>query len=130
MDTNVLVYASATSAPGNAAARFRLQALASAGTNLRTSRQVLRDYLATLSRSQAFSHPVARASPVLDFQRFEGQFLLAEHGAAVTAGELKGNAIPSTGEGEDRAVRGPPAVVRKARQNFDPQLVSPRGVDD
>jgi hypothetical protein len=78
----------------------------------------------------SFSHPVAPASLVLDFQRFEGQFLLAEDGPAVTAGELKGDGIPSAGEGVDRAVRGPPAVVRKARQNFDPQLGPLRGVDD
>lgn len=57
LDTNVLVFSTATRAPFHYAARQAIQELHDAGAELWVSRQVLREYLATLSRSQTFSIP-------------------------------------------------------------------------
>src|SRR5262249_29857536 len=88
VDTNVLVYANTATAPLHARARAALQDLAAAGVELWVSRQVLREYLATLSRPQTFTAPVAPAALVADVTRFLAQFRVAEDGPAVTTNLL------------------------------------------
>src|SRR5437588_3654478 len=56
VDTKVLVHASAISSPLHQAADRELQAVRGAQAELWTSRQVLREYVAVLSRPQSFSH--------------------------------------------------------------------------
>lgn len=83
VDTNVLVYANVISAPLRAAAQARLQSLIGAGVELWTSRQVLREYCAVLSRPQWFSVPVAAPAIDADLVRFEAAFRIAEDGPAI-----------------------------------------------
>ena len=83
VDTNNLIYARQARSPFHAPATTRLQALAAAGHPLWIGRQVLREYLAAMSRPGALTAPVAMASLVADVQTFQQQFLMAEDGPAV-----------------------------------------------
>jgi predicted nucleic acid-binding protein len=88
VDTNILVYAAVPAFPLHAAALARLDALRQAGVALWLSRQILREYLATLTRPQAFTPPIAPGVLVADVIRFQAQFLIAEDGPTVTANLL------------------------------------------
>jgi predicted nucleic acid-binding protein len=85
VDTNVLVYAAVSQAPFHAEARGAVRSQHEAGAELWISRQVLREYLATLSRPQTFSIPQPVEVLVGDIQKFQGSFLIAEDGPIVTA---------------------------------------------
>jgi predicted nucleic acid-binding protein len=85
VDTNVLVFATQVSAPWHAEASRALSDLRAAGVELWISRQVLREYLATLSRPQTFAAPLPMSVLVLDVLQFEKLFTLAEDGPPVTA---------------------------------------------
>ena len=50
LDTNILIYASFPGTPFHEAARARLRELEDNGVSFRTSRQVLREYLAVTTR--------------------------------------------------------------------------------
>ena len=88
VDTNILIYANVAAAPEHQTARTRLHELANLGAELWVSRQVFREYLAVLTRPQMFTKPIAPADLVLDVQRFERQFRVAEDGPAVTVNLL------------------------------------------
>jgi predicted nucleic acid-binding protein len=88
VDTNILVYAAIPALPLHGAARARLVAFRQAGVALWLSRPILREYLATLTRPQAFTPPIAPAILVTDIIRFQAQFPIAEDGPAVTANLL------------------------------------------
>lgn len=88
VDTNILVFANTATAPLHVEAQAALQSLATSGAELWISRQVLREYLATLSRPQAFSSPIPAATLNADIGRFQSQFQIAEDGPAVTANLL------------------------------------------
>jgi predicted nucleic acid-binding protein len=60
LDTNVLVYASVREAPNHAAGRDFVEDCLARGVTLVISRQVLREYLAVLSRPQTYALPVPR----------------------------------------------------------------------
>ena len=62
LDTNVLVYASVTASPFHQQALSAIQNYAAAGTELWISRQVLREYLAVVTRPQFISPMSARAA--------------------------------------------------------------------
>lgn len=85
VDTNVLVYATQASAPWHADATSALANLRSQGSPLWISRQILREYLATLSRPQTFSAPLPMSVLVADIRHFEAMFSVAEDGPQVTA---------------------------------------------
>jgi predicted nucleic acid-binding protein len=85
VDANVLVFAAAATAPLHAAARAALDALDQAGAEVWTSRQVLREYLAAMTRPQPFAGPVPVAAALADVNRFLNQFRIAEDGPAVFA---------------------------------------------
>lgn len=89
IDTNVLVFANSISAPVSIDARSRLNDLSNQGSPLWISRQVLREYMATMSRSQTFQKSVHSASLIADIHRFQSQFLIAEDGPLVTDRLLK-----------------------------------------
>jgi predicted nucleic acid-binding protein len=61
-----------------------LERLAEEGSELWTSRQVLREYLAVLSRPQAFAPPIPVSSLVAEVQHFQQRFQVAEDGIGVT----------------------------------------------
>jgi predicted nucleic acid-binding protein len=88
VDTNILVFANTATAPFHAEAQAALRSLAASGAELWISRQVLREYLATLSRPQTFTAPVPVATLCADVVRFQAQFHIAEDGPAVTANLL------------------------------------------
>mgnify|MGYP002777915359 CR=1 FL=1 len=84
IDTNVLVFASVVTAPLHAIARQTLVELSAAGNNLWISRQVLREYLATLSRPQNFTIALSPGALKKDVEDFQNQFLVAEDNFEVT----------------------------------------------
>jgi predicted nucleic acid-binding protein len=85
IDANVLVFANTATAPLHAEAQAALQSFAASGAGLWISRQILREYLATLSRPQTFSSPVPAATLIADIGGFQTQFRIAEDGPTVTA---------------------------------------------
>jgi predicted nucleic acid-binding protein len=84
VDTNVLVYANVAEAPLHALALGALTRAREAGRTIWISRQVLREYLVTLTRPQAFA-AVPRATVLEQVQRFVERFEVADETAAVTA---------------------------------------------
>ena len=83
IDTNVLVYISRPVSPGHARARIALGQLEKDGAPLWISRQVMREYLAVVTRPQVTAPPLAMASAVGDVRRFRSSFQVAEDGAPV-----------------------------------------------
>jgi predicted nucleic acid-binding protein len=84
VDTSVLIQAAITSAPLHGAAVARLAALGGTGVEFWISRQVIRKYLAVLSRPQAYTAALAPVELAADVVRFQAQFRIAEDGPAVT----------------------------------------------
>jgi len=84
LDTNVLVYATIDQAPLHAVARAVLNGLNQAGTELWVSRQVLREYLAVLSRPQSFTDPLSHPQLVNAVRQFSEQFQVADDVPSVT----------------------------------------------
>ncbi len=84
LDTNVLVYANVADAPLHAEALEAIQARHRSGMALWTSRQVLREYLAALSRPQTFTRPRPVTTRVERVRYFESRFRVAEDGPQVT----------------------------------------------
>src|ERR1043165_323116 len=85
VDTNVLVYANVTTAALHQAAVAALQRQAQAGGPVWISRQVLREYLRTLTRPQTFAAQQPVGTLVARIRYFESQFYVANDTAAVTA---------------------------------------------
>lgn len=88
LDANVLVYASIVQAPLHSAALNAILTREQAGIELWASRQVLREYLAALSRPQTFTPPIPMATLTAETQAFEGRFHIAEDGPQVTVNLL------------------------------------------
>jgi predicted nucleic acid-binding protein len=85
IDTNVLVHAAVSRSPLNAVARQEIHSRRDRGDELWLSRQVLREYLATLSRPQTFAVPQPPSVLVDDILTFQSRFLIAEDGPSITA---------------------------------------------
>ena len=85
IDTNVLVYASVVEAPLHSIALAEIQHREQAGVELWVSRQVLREYLAVLSRPQTYTAPVSASVLISQIQAFEKRFRIAEDGPQVMA---------------------------------------------
>ena len=84
VDTNVLVYAAITASPFYAPAFSRLEGFRRGGVELWISRQILREYLAALSRPQPLTPPLPAVTLYADVVRFQSQFRIAEDGMTVT----------------------------------------------
>jgi predicted nucleic acid-binding protein len=84
IDTNVLVYANALRAPLHQIAYQRVNELVRSTVNVWISRQIMREYLATLSRIQTFGPPHSPADLAADIRFFRGAFLIAEDDWRVT----------------------------------------------
>lgn len=82
-DTNVLIYSAVAHVPQHTAAVRALQAFL--GRPRWISRQVLREYLATLSRPQGFGAPAPMAVLTQQVEQFEQVFLVADETAQVGA---------------------------------------------
>jgi predicted nucleic acid-binding protein len=85
VDTNVLVYANVASAALHATALAAFHNLRGAGAELWVSRQVLREYLATLTRPGIYAAPPSAALLATQVRGFESAFHVADETAAVTA---------------------------------------------
>ncbi len=84
VDTNILVYASITESPLHLVALNAIQSREQAGSELWISRQVLREYLATLTRPQAFTEPIPIATLIAEIHFFINRFRVAEDNLRVT----------------------------------------------
>ena len=84
VDTNVLVYATVQEAPLHPVARSALERMSQAGSELWISRQVLREYLAVLSRPQSFTKPLPHPQLVSAVRQFSEQFHVADDSPSVT----------------------------------------------
>jgi predicted nucleic acid-binding protein len=85
VDTNILVYATQITSPQRDAARTALQGHSQGGARLRLSRQILREYLAVVTRPQLFASPMTMAEALVDVERFAAAFEVLEDGPEVGA---------------------------------------------
>jgi len=84
IDTNVLIYASIPESPLHDVALSAIQTVEQAGRNIWISRQVLREYLATLTRPQAFGDPIPVELVIQEVRQFQTRFQVAEDNPQVT----------------------------------------------
>ena len=84
VDTNVLVNARAPTAPDYISATARLDQARSAGETLSISRQILREYLAVVTRPQNSPVDITREEALDDVARMSQTFTILEDGPAVT----------------------------------------------
>ncbi|MFN6562346.1 MAG: type II toxin-antitoxin system VapC family toxin [Nostoc sp. ChiSLP01] len=84
LDTNILVYASQIQSPFHQPAMEAIQGFYDAGVELWISRQVLREYLATLTRPQQFVNSLPIAIVIQDLRYFYNRFQVAEDNSQVT----------------------------------------------
>jgi predicted nucleic acid-binding protein len=89
VDTNVLVYAQLNGSPFQSQAQAGLQQLHGSNSMMWVSRQVLREYLAAMTRSVALTGSIALSSLVADIHYFSTQYQIAEDNSAVTAALLQ-----------------------------------------
>ena len=82
VDTNVLVAARFLTAPDHRAARAALERLGDREP-LRLSRQVLREYLAVVTRPQAWTRPLAMPDALDDVHRLSSALEVLEGGSRV-----------------------------------------------
>ena len=85
IDTNILVFSSESRAPFHETAVQAISAHYGAGTELWVSRQILREYLAALTRPQTWGSPQPISRLVADVRSFEAVFHVAEDRSEVTA---------------------------------------------
>jgi len=83
VDTNALVYANVAESPFHAQALSALQSAHQAGRSLWISRQVLREYLATLTRPQTFT-ALSKETVLQQVGQFIDRFEVADDTPAVT----------------------------------------------
>ena len=84
VDTNVLVYAHVAEAPWHQEAQQAIVAHETAGAPLWVSRQVLREYLVSLTRPQQFPIPPSLETVVAQVRQMQRRFRVADEGPEVT----------------------------------------------
>ena len=84
IDTNVLVRARFTVAPSHDLARARLREALGSEERPRISRQIVREYLAVVTRSQIWSVPLPMSDALQDVDWFVSEFDILEEGPDVT----------------------------------------------
>jgi predicted nucleic acid-binding protein len=88
IDTNILVYAHLTLSPFHSAAVTRLQDLHNAGAELWISRQILREYLAAMTKPGVLTGSIPIGTLLADTHKIINQFHIAEDGPTITANLL------------------------------------------
>jgi predicted nucleic acid-binding protein len=83
VDTNVLIYATRGTASEHAAAQTALARLEGEGRRLWISVQILREYLAAVTRPQAAAPAMPIGTAIADVQRFRQVFHVAEDRSVV-----------------------------------------------
>jgi predicted nucleic acid-binding protein len=89
VDTNILIYARLVAVPEHTQAVETLDRLALSGLELWTSRQILREYLATITRPGTAQPAISMSAVITDIQGFEARFRIAEDGPTVTTELLR-----------------------------------------
>jgi len=84
LDTDILIFGELPNSPLYAAVKLRLAELEATGTELWTSRQVLREFLAVMSRGTGLSTVPPMAELLADVAHFSNRLFIAEDGPAVT----------------------------------------------
>ena len=84
IDTSVFVPARNARAPDSAVARAALSRAQESGETLRINRQVLREYLSTMTRPQTWSDPLTMTQALNDLAWLSAAFEILEDGAHVT----------------------------------------------
>jgi predicted nucleic acid-binding protein len=84
LDTNVLVYANVAAAPLRSAVLQAIITYAKDGAEFWISRQIIREYLAALTRQQTYTAPVPIERLITEVTQFMTQFQVAEDGPEVT----------------------------------------------
>lgn len=84
LDTNILVYANVSESPLHEVALAAIETRYEAGIELWTSRQVLREFLATLTQPQTFLDPRPVTTVIERVRFFENRFRIGEDNARVT----------------------------------------------
>ncbi len=84
LDTNILVYANVSESPLHEVALQAIQSRYDAGIELWMSRQVLREFLRTLTRPQAFINPRPVTTVIERVRFFQTQFRVADDTSEVT----------------------------------------------
>ena len=85
VDTSVLISSRIPSAPGHEVARARLVRALEGGEAISMSRQILREYIAVLTRPQTWHSAVTREEALDDVDRMSQAFRILEDGPDVTA---------------------------------------------
>ena len=85
VDTNVLVYANIIEAPLHKKAVRAIAAHRRAGAELWLSYQILREFLATVTRPQSYAGPPPLDTMIKRVQRFQRIFRVVNDGPGVTA---------------------------------------------
>jgi len=85
IDTNILIYASINKSPFYQPAQNALRNLEQEEAELVISRQVLREYLASMSRPNTLTKELPRTSIIQDIRTFEEDFTVLNDGPEVTA---------------------------------------------
>lgn len=89
IDTNILVYANLAHSPFHQSAVTILNVLNQQGVDLWISRQILREYLAAMSRLNTLTIALPILSLAEDVKEFAAQFELAKDNQQVTEQLLK-----------------------------------------
>ena len=84
VDTNVLVFSRVPSAPLHAVAKVAVDAIFLSGADLWISRQIIREFIATLTRPQKFTPPLPIAQVTGEVLNLECAAIVADETAAVT----------------------------------------------
>jgi len=84
VDTNVLVYANVLAYPLHSVAVECIQSFIDAEIELWLSRQVLREFIAAVTRPQTYGNPQPIGVVVTRVQTFQAQFRVAEDNPQVT----------------------------------------------
>jgi predicted nucleic acid-binding protein len=84
LDTNILVYASVPRAPLHARALSAIDAQVSTGASTWISRQVVREFIAVLSRPHSFGTPIPMVALTSQVRAFEQRFRAADETSETT----------------------------------------------
>jgi predicted nucleic acid-binding protein len=84
LDTNVLVYANVASAPLHQTAISAVQNLWNGGSELWVSRQILREFLVTVTRPQTFAAPQPVSIAIARVRYFQTRFKVVEDSPETT----------------------------------------------
>lgn len=84
-DTNIVVFMTDTRTPLHLRAVAAIQRFQAAGVTMWISRQVLREYAATVTRPQSWGAARSAAATAIDLDEFERIFTVADETRVVTA---------------------------------------------